>query len=146
MSYKGFFNPSNPKKYRGDSNNIIYRSLWELKLMRYLDNHPSVVEWASEEFFIPYIHPVDKKVHRYFPDFWVKKMNTQSEMEVVVIEVKPLKQTVKPVQGNKAKKTFINEAITFSINEAKWKAAEEFCRDRKWKFLKITERELGIKF
>ena len=114
--------------------------------MRYLDDHPKVIEWASEEFFVPYIHPVDKRVHRYFPDFWVKKTNPAGEVEVIVIEVKPHKQTLKPVQGKKKNKTFINEAITFEINQAKWKAAEEFCRDRKWKFLKITEHELGIKF
>lgn len=146
MSYKGLFNPSNPKKYRGDSTNIIYRSLWELKLMRYLDTHPKVLEWASEELFIPYIHPVDKRVHRYFPDFWVRKQGVDGKVEVIIIEVKPYKQTIQPVQGKKKTKTFINEAITYAINEAKWKAAEDFCRDRKWSFLKITEHELGIKF
>lgn len=146
MSYKGFFNPSNPKKYRGNSSNIIYRSLWELKLMRYLDDHPKVIEWASEELFIPYLHPVDKKVHRYFPDFWVRKQGEDGKVEVLIIEVKPYKQTISPVQGKKKSKTFIHEAITYAINEAKWKAAEDFCKDRKWKFLKITEHELGIKF
>lgn len=114
--------------------------------MRYLDNHPKVIEWASEEFFIPYLHPVDKKVHRYFPDFWVKKEDAKGKEEILIIEVKPFKQTIKPTQGKKKSTTFINEAITFAINEAKWSAAEEFCKDRKWKFLKITEHELGIKF
>ena len=146
MSYKGLFNPSNPKKYRGDSSNIIYRSLWELKLMRYLDDHPKVIEWASEEFFIPYIHPVDKRIHRYFPDFWVKKINNEGVSEVIIIEVKPHVQTLRPKQGNKKQKTFIAETLTYAINEAKWRAAEEFCIDRGWKFIKITEKELGIKF
>lgn len=145
MSYKGVFKLRNPEKYRGDSSNIIYRSLWELKLMRYLDDHPDVLEWASEEFFIPYIHPVDKKPHRYFPDFWVRK-KTKLGTEVLVIEVKPLIQTKKPVQGNKKKKTFIAETLTFAVNEAKWKAAEEFCKEHGWNFIKLTEKELGIKF
>lgn len=145
MSYKGVFKLSNPEKYRGDYSNIIYRSLWELKLMRYLDQHPDVMEWASEEFYIPYIHPVDKKPHRYFPDFWVRK-KTKLGTEVLVIEVKPHIQTIKPVQGNKKKKTFVAEALTFAVNEAKWKAAEEFCKDHGWNFLKLTEKELGIKF
>lgn len=145
MSYKGRFNPRNPKKYRGDSSNIIYRSLWEYKLMSYLDQHPQVVEWASEEFFVPYIHPVDKRTHRYFPDFWVRKKTNEST-EVLVIEVKPSKQTKIPTRDNKKQKTFISEALTYEINKAKWKAAEEFCNDHKWKFMIVTEKELGIKF
>jgi hypothetical protein len=145
MSYKGRFNPRNPKKYRGDSSNIIYRSLWECKLMSYLDQHPQVVEWASEEFSIPYISPIDKKIHRYFPDFWVRK-STNEGTEVLIIEVKPSKQVNEPVKGNKKQKTYITEALTYEINQAKWKAAREFCKDHKWKFMIMTEKELGIKF
>jgi hypothetical protein len=145
MSYKGRFNPKNTKKYKGDHNNIIYRSLWEFKLMQYLDSHPHVLEWASEEFFVPYIHPVDKQLHRYFPDFWVKK-KTDTGTDVLVIEVKPSIQTKAPVKGNKRQKTFINEAVTYAINEAKWKAAMELCKDHGWKFMLMTEKELGIKF
>ena len=69
MAYKGKFKPHNPFKYVGDPTNIIYRSLWELRFMRYLDSHPNVTQWASEEITIPYFSPVDKKIHRYFPDF-----------------------------------------------------------------------------
>lgn len=113
--------------------------------MSYLDQHPQVVEWASEEFFVPYIHPVDKRTHRYFPDFWVRKKTNEST-EVLVIEVKPSKQTKIPTRDNKKQKTFISEALTYEINKAKWKAAEEFCNDHKWKFMIVTEKELGIKF
>ena len=73
MSYKGRYIPKNPNKYKGDPTNIIYRSSWELKLMRYLDEHSDVVQWASEEFFIPYKSPIDGRYHRYFPDFWMKR-------------------------------------------------------------------------
>lgn len=145
-SYKGVFRPKNPQKYLGDSNNIIYRSLWEFKFMRYLDEHKDVISWASEEISVNYVSPVDKKVHRYFPDFVVKKQNSGGVVEVLMIEIKPSNQTSVPVQGNKKKKQFISEVLTYSINEAKWKAAYDYCLDRKWKFLILTEKELGIKF
>jgi len=146
-SYKGVFRPKNPQKYIGDSSNIIYRSLWEFKFMRYLDDHPDVTGWSSEELAINYVSPVDKRVHRYFPDFVVKKRGMNSSLvEVLMIEIKPSKQTKEPVRGNKKQKQFISEMLTYSINDAKWKAAQQYCLDRKWKFLVLTEKELGIKF
>ena len=69
MSYKGIYRPSNPKKYKGDSQNIIYRSLWERKFMNYCDLNENILEWASEEFWIPYLDPTTNRVRRYFPDF-----------------------------------------------------------------------------
>ena len=90
MAYKGFFKPKNRKKYLGNSSNIIYRSRWELRLMSWLDDNPNIVEWASEEFFIRYLSPVDNKYHRYFPDFWVKKKNREGKVDIVVVEVNKL--------------------------------------------------------
>lgn len=149
MSYKGLFKPKNPNKYKGDPTNIVYRSLWEFKLMSYLDVHPDIVEWASEEFCIPYRSPVDGKIHRYFPDFQVKKKTAQGILETVVIEVKPKSQVIPPVvqttKTNKPTKRYIQEVMTYGVNEAKWKAARSFCEDRKWKFVIMTEKELGIK-
>jgi len=145
-SYKGLFKPKNPQKYLGDSSNIIYRSLWEFKFMRYLDDHPDVISWASEELSIPYISPVDRKLHRYFPDFIVKKKSKDNTLDVLMVEIKPSKQTKEPILKGKKSKQFVSEAIIYSINEAKWKAAYQFCLDRKWKFLILTEKELGIKF
>ena len=149
MSYKGKFNPKHNHKYKGDPTNIIYRSLWELKLMSYLDSHPDIDKWSSEEFFIPYKSPIDGKYHRYFPDFWVKKKNGQC----MVIEVKPDKQTKPPDPKNKNKtpsgrisRRYLNEVKTWGINEAKWKAAKEFCEDRRWQFKIMTEKELNIKY
>jgi hypothetical protein len=146
MSYKGFFKPKNPIKYKGDPTNIVYRSLWEFKLMTYLDVHPEVVEWSSEEFCVPYKSPVDGRIHRYFPDFKVKK-KTATGFETVVIEVKPKAQVLPPVPNTAKKPTkrYIREVMTYGINDAKWKAARKFCEDRKWKFMIMTEIELGIK-
>jgi len=143
MSYKGRFTPKNPKKYAGDYSNIVYRSLWELKVMKYLDENSNVIYWASEELVIPYVSPVDNKVHRYFPDFIVKVLNKEGKETTMVLEVKPEKQTRPPSQKRKTKQ-FIQESITYAINEAKWKAAELFCLEHGWKFKIITEKDLGI--
>ena len=145
-TYKGFFKPKNPQKYRGDPTNIIYRSGWELKLMLYLDEHKEVVSWGSEELIIPYRSPIDGKVHRYFPDFIVTKINKQGLRETAIIEVKPKKQTVPPQKQSKVTKRYLTEVKNWGINEAKWKAATEFCKDRGWSFHIFTEQELGIKF
>ncbi len=143
MSYKGRFTPKNPKKYAGDPGNIVYRSLWELKVMKYLDENNNVIHWASEELVIPYVSPVDNKVHRYFPDFIVKVLNKEGKETTLVLEVKPEKQTRPPSQKRKTKQ-FLKEVVAYTINEAKWKAAEMFCLEHGWKFKIITEKELGI--
>lgn len=145
MSYKGYFKPKNPSKYKGDPTMIIYRSSYELKLMRYLDIHPDVLQWASEEFCVPYRSPIDGKIHRYYPDFFVKMKNKQGIIENLVIEIKPKIQTEPPKVGNKKTKKYIREVATWGINQAKWKAARSFCEDRKWKFVIMTEKELGLK-
>jgi hypothetical protein len=151
MAYKGVFRARNPKKYKGDASNIIYRSRWELKLMAHLDMHPDVIEWSSEEIVIPYRSPIDGKRHRYFVDFYVKKRNANGVIESVLIEVKPLAQTKPPdvthvLNKQKPTRRYINEVMTWGINSAKWQAAEEYCKDRGWKFVIMTEKELGITF
>ena len=142
--HQGYFKPVNPKKYLGDPTNIIYRSSWEKKLLVYLDNHADVLQYASEEFFIPYISPVDGKQRRYFPDFLIKKRNKQGIVETLVVEIKPKQQAQKPTQKANQKK-MLQETVIYAVNQAKWKAAEQFCADRKWKFVVLTETELGIK-
>jgi len=146
QTYKGLFNPKNPKKYKGDSRNIVYRSRWELKLMCYLDEHKEVISWGSEEIIIPYRSPLDGKVHRYFPDFIVTKINKQGLQETSIIEVKPAKQTKPPERKSNVNKRYITEVKTWGVNEAKWKAANEFCKDKGWSFHIFTEKELGIKY
>lgn len=145
MAYKGKFKPKNPQKYRGDPNNIIYRSTWECRVMSWLDERPDVVEWASEEFSIPYVSPVDGRTHRYFPDFYVKVKQKDDIIKVMVLEVKPHKQTIEPQKKSRVTKQYITEVATYGINLAKWKAAEEFCKDRNWTFKVLTEKDLGIK-
>jgi hypothetical protein len=146
MAYKGYFVPKNPQKYRGDPSNIIYRSRWELKLMMSIDTHPDIIEWASEEFSIAYRSPIDNKVHRYFPDFLVRKKDPTGQIKTMVIEVKPASQAKPPVIKESKDKRYIREVIEWGINSAKWEAAQKYCAERKWTFHIFTEKELGIKF
>jgi hypothetical protein len=143
---KGKFKPKNPQKYKGNPSEIYWRSSWELKLMLYLDEHKEVISWGSEEIIIPYRSPLDNRIHRYYPDFVVTKINSEGKRETAVIEVKPAKQTVPPKIKEKVNKSYITEVKTWGVNEAKWKAALEFCKDRGWTFHIFTEKELGIKF
>ena len=145
MSYKGRYRPSNPKKYKGDSSNIIYRSLWERKFMVYCDNQTKILEWGSEEIVLPYRSPIDNKVHRYYPDFYIKVRESNGKIKRYIIEIKPKKQTVEPKMKKRKTKGYIYEVYEYAKNQAKWKAAEEFCKDRMWVFKVLTEEELGIK-
>lgn len=144
-TYKGFFKPKNPQKYVGDPTNIIYRSFWELKFMMYLDDHKDVIKWGSEELIIPYRSPEDGKLHRYFTDFIVTKINKDGKKETSVIEIKPAKQTNPPKKTEKITKQYLNEMKTWAINNAKWTYAEKYCKNRGWSFHIFTEKELGIK-
>ena len=145
MAYSGKYRPTNPRKYKGDPTNVIYRSLWERKFMQWCDLNSNIMEWGSEEFFIPYRSPVDKRVHRYFPDFYIKVQENTGRIKTYLIEVKPLKQTQKPKKPKRQTKSYLREVYEYAKNQAKWKAATEFCDDRMWEFKVMTEKELGIK-
>ena len=145
MSYKGKYKPSYPKKYKGDPTNIIYRSLWERKFMVYCDLNENILEWGSEELALPYRSPVDGRIHRYFPDFYIKVRETSGQIKKYIIEIKPKKQTLEPQIQKRKTKNYIYEVVEYAKNQAKWKAAQEFCKDRMWEFKVLTEDELGIK-
>ena len=144
MAYRGKYYPSFPRKYKGDPTNIIYRSLWERKFMVYCDKNAKILEGGSEEIALPYISPHDSRVHRYFPDFYIKVQENTGKIKRYLIEVKPLKQTTKPKKPKRQTKGYIREAFEYARNQAKWKAAREYCADRMWEFKVITEKELDI--
>ena len=145
-SIKSRYKPSNPQKYVGDVNNIICRSSWERRFCNWCDSNESILEWGSEEFWIPYRSPVDNRVHKYFPDFFVKVRERNGMIKKYVIEVKPHKQTQQPNPKPKRKtKSWLYEVKTYAVNQAKWRAATEFCAARLLEFKIITENELGIK-
>jgi len=144
MAYSGKFRPRNPKKYRGDPSKIVYRSSWEARCMSYFDKNENVIWWSSEEIIVPYRSPVDGKVHRYYPDFIIKVKQKDGGIKTIMIEIKPEYQKKEPkVQKRKTKK-YINEVFTYAINQAKWKAASSFCKDRLWEFYVLTEKDLDI--
>jgi len=142
QSIKSIYKPSHPEKYLGNSNNIICRSSWERQFCRYCDVNPNIVKWASEEFSIPYISPVDGRPHRYYPDFLIEVKEKSGKLKKYVIEIKPKKQTLPPVKKKRVTKGFISEAKTYAVNQAKWKAAVDFCKDNLIEFKIITEDEL----
>tara|TARA_R100000781_G_scaffold35382_1_gene25245 strand:+ start:38 stop:478 length:441 start_codon:yes stop_codon:yes gene_type:complete len=145
MAYKGKYRPSYPQKYKGNPTNIIYRSLWERHFMKYCDNNSNILEWGSEEIVLPYISPIDNRVHRYFPDFYIKVKENNGKIKKYIIEIKPKRQCMEPKVQQKKTKGYIYEVYEYVRNQAKWKAAEEWCKDRKWEFKVLTENELGIK-
>ena len=144
MSYKGRYRPNNPLKYKGDYKNIIYRSLWELKFMKYCDSNQNILEWGSEEFFLPYRSPLDNRVHRYFPDFYIKVRENTGKIKKMIIEVKHLRQCMEPKRQKKKTRGYIYEVREYAKNQAKWKAAKNYCLDRGLEFKILTEDELGI--
>ena len=143
-SIKSKYKPSYPQKYKGNPNNIICRSSWERKFCAWCDLNENIIEWASEEFYIPYISPLDKKIHRYFPDFIIKVKESTGQIKTYVVEVKPKRQTLPPTRKSRVTKSFIYEAKTYEVNKAKWTAAKEWCEDRLLEFKIITEDDLGI--
>lgn len=140
---QGKYTPKNPKKYVGDPKNIQFRSSWERKLMVFLDNSPSVLFWGSEELVIPYMSPVDKQIHRYFPDFIIKYKNKHGEIKNAVVEIKPHKET-QPPKGKRMTKFLAEEYKTYAVNTAKWTAAEDWCKRKGWDFIIMDEYSLGI--
>jgi hypothetical protein len=65
-----------------------------------------------------------------------------------VVEIKPYAQTLPPTitEAKKKSRKYLNEVMTWGVNSAKWKAAREFCKDRGYEFVIITEKELGLMF
>ena len=136
---------SYPRKYKGDPTNIVYRSLWERKFMVYCDLNENILEWGSEEIVMPYRSPVDGKVHRYFPDFYIKVKESTGRIKKMIIEIKPKRQCSPPSKPKKQTKGYLREAYEYAKNQAKWEAASEWCKDRGYIFKVFTEKELGIK-
>ena len=136
MAYSGYYKVKNIKKYKGDYTKVVYRSLWEKSVFSWCDSNPKVKNWASEEVIIPYYYEADKRYHRYFPD-----LKIVFEDRTLLVEIKPEKETVPPT-GPKRTRKYINEGFTYIKNMNKWKAANEYCKDRGWEFQIWTEKTL----
>ena len=112
--------------------------------MNWFDQNDDIISWASEELIVPYKSPIDNRFHRYFPDFIVKVKTKYGTMKTLMIEVKPKKQTIPPEPRKRVTKQYVTEVTTYGVNQAKWKAAHEYCLDRGWEFKIMTEEHLGL--
>lgn len=140
---QGLYHLQHPEKYIGDPTKVVYRSSWELRMHRFLDNNTQILKWGSETIKIPYISPIDKRVHHYYPDYYIEYVNKQGEVIFEIVEVKPLNQTTPPKKTRgKSNKTMLHEQTTWAVNEAKWKYAMEWCRKRGLNFRIMTEKTL----
>ena len=144
MAYSGRFKPTNITKYRGDHRNIIYRSSWEKVFMKYCDKNDNIIEWGSEDVIIPYNSPIDNRIHRYFPDFYIKVKDLSGRPKKYIIEIKPKKQTQEPVIQRVKTKKYVREVMEYAKNSAKWDAAITFCKDRMMEFKILTEDNLPV--
>lgn len=140
MAYKGPWKPKNPRKYVGDSNKIIFRSLWERQAFRWCDENPNVKKWNSEDTVIKYFCPTDKKYHRYHMDLTIQ----WKDDSITLVEIKPEKETKAPKARRKTKR-YLNEVTTFAKNSAKWEAAAKFAKQNGIKFEIWTEHTLRAK-
>lgn len=142
---QGIFKPQNSTKYLGSSY-PIYRSGWELKFFRWADLNENILAWGSETIIVPYINPLDNKVHRYFVDNFIIFKDKNGNKQKFLIEIKPSKQVARPVDNKKKKQsTILYEQTTWITNQAKWEAAKKWAEKKGYQFLILTEKELGIR-
>ena len=143
--YKGKFRPDQPEKYKGNPRNIIYRSMWERRFMVYLDRNENILQWGSEELAIPYKSPLDGKVHRYFPDFYVKVKQYDHTIKEYLVEIKPKNQVTPPKKNPKRKtKSWYFAVKEWGRNQAKWESATQYCQKHDMEFKVLTENDLGL--
>jgi len=132
---QGKFQIKNTEKYVGKKT-PTYRSSWEFSFCTFCDNNPSVVQWASEPFMIPYRNPLTGKNTIYVPDFLMVYVDKEQKKHAEVIEVKPLKET----SFENAKS--VRDKAAVALNMAKWAAARAFCSANGMVFRIVTEHDI----
>jgi hypothetical protein len=136
---QGIFTPVNKDKFIGTK--AVFRSGLELKFMRFCDNNTNVLKWGSENIVVPYVSPLDGRVHKYYVDNFVI-IKEGDVIKKYLIEIKPSSQ-INPPQTKYRKKThLIYEQTMYIKNQAKWAAAREFCMKKGLEFLILTEKDL----
>lgn len=141
---QGVYTLLNAEKYKGNKNQICWRSSWELRMMKFFDLNPNVVEWSSEETIIPYPNPLTGRVSRYFVDFYAKMKTKDGTVKKFLVEVKPYSQTIPPVQKTRKTKTLMRQQAEYIKNQAKWQAATQWCAKHNSQFVILTEKHLLI--
>lgn len=137
---QGKYTLKNPSKYIGNVDNVVYRSSWELRMHEFLDCNPNILRWASEEIAIKYLHPIDNKIHRYFPDYYVEYQKADTSIIKEIIEIKPSKDAARSKSRNPRTKAIGD--MTYVTNMAKWDYARKFCDTHGLIFRIMTEKEL----
>jgi hypothetical protein len=138
---QGIYSPLRPEKYKGTLP-IFYRSGLELSFSRWCDRCDKVLQWGSESVVVPYVSPMDGKIHRYFLDYNIT-LKVNEGIKKYIVEVKPSKQTQQPTNnGNKKRSTILYEQVTYAKNMAKWDAAKKWADKKGWNFIVITEKDL----
>lgn len=132
---QGYISPIACKKlFESEKNKpIIYRSSWEKKFIYWCESCKKVKNWGSECTCINYYNPVDRKNHRYFPDFVVEMVDGT----ILIVEIKPYNQTCVPSAENSW------ASRTFAINSAKWSTLKQICEERSYKFCILTEKTIS---
>lgn len=131
---QGYYTILNPEKYVGNGT-PKYRSGWELTFMRFCDNHPSVVSWASENVRIPYKNPFTGKDTFYVPDFFVVYQNATGR-RAELVEIKPKAQAVMELARSQQEKAAV------VLNMVKWTAARIWCKRMGATFRVLTEEDI----
>jgi len=139
------FKPQHPEKYAGNPNNIVCRSKLEYYFYRFFDTNPSVLAWGSEEIVIPYFNPLDRRMHRYFPDNILKVKTKDGKEKVIMAEIKPFAFCSPPKPPKRQTQGYINRVEDYVRNQSKWKAAREWCGKKNIEFKILTENDLKRK-
>lgn len=132
---RGTYEVKNKNKYAGKGN-PTYRSSWEMRMFMFLDEHPSVLHWASESISIPYKNPLTNKQTIYIPDIFMIYEDKNGKKIAELIEIKPASQTF--IKESKSKK----DQAALIVNYAKWNACQIWCKNNNVNFRILTEKEL----
>jgi len=133
---RGKFTMKHPEKYIG-TKMPTYRSSWELTFMNFCDNNKSIQKWASEAVQIPYRDPLTQRQTVYVPDFFIQYVDKQGRILTELIEIKPASQTILERVG----KNKYNQA-QFVKNQAKWAAANLWCKQQGLSFRILNENDI----
>ena len=114
----------------------------ESKFCKYLDLNLDITEWYSEPFYVNYTSLIDKKIHKYYPDFVFC-----TEKVRVIVEVKPYRQLQKPTKpknkNRKAIKNYNASLKIYLVNLSKGNAVKQFAKENGFKFIYVTEKDIN---
>ena len=122
----------------GDITKIVFRSSWEFKFFKWCDNSSSILRFSSEPVSIPYMCPVDKRIHQYYIDCWIERVDEEGKVSRWLIEIKPERETIIPPMPKKQSATalanHISQVKRVMKNLAKFQAARNFALKQNMKF------------